>query len=251
MSSKLFEIDARMDLLRGLPAHLPEPQSRDFDRKFEISWIYHDHALEGIVMTHQELTAALDNRNAVDSGIAGVFREIKKFKSAIDFIKLAALRKRFQWSVTLLKEICAELDEGESPANVKYRKDTPLHRLYFHDISPPEKIPYRMRKLQEWMHDSQNVHPIRKAVEIQQRIMSIFPFQRNSGKVARLAMNLHLLRSGYLPAIIHAVERQRYYECLRANGSGLTDLVVESIDNAIDTKLKFFSNGSEYQRLAI
>jgi hypothetical protein len=47
-------------------------------------------------------------------------------------------------------------------------------------------------------------------------------------------MNAILLKEGYLPAIIHAIERQRYYEVLRAPHSGLTSLIAESLHGTID-----------------
>jgi hypothetical protein len=44
-----------------------------------------------------------------------------------------------------------------------------------------------------------------------------------------------------LPAVIHSIERQRYYESLRFDNHLLTNLIVESLDNAIETTTKFFA----------
>jgi hypothetical protein len=52
-------------------------------------------------------------------------------------------------------------------------------------------------------------------------------------------MNTILLREGYVPAIIHAIERQRYYEVLRSPHSGLTSLITESIVGTIEAAAKF------------
>ena len=79
--------------------------------------------------------------------------------------------------------------------------------------------------------------------------MRIYPFTRHSGKLARLLMNYIILQSGYLPAIIHAVERQRYYEALRASGPALVELVSESLENAIDSALRLVG-GDELARSA-
>ena len=64
-------------------------------------------------------------------------------------------------------------------------------------------------------------------------LLRVFPFQTDSGKVARLFMNLLLLRSGYPPAIIHSAERQRYYEALKGSPTTMTQIVQEAIDNSL------------------
>jgi hypothetical protein len=48
------------------------------------------------------------------------------------------------------------------------------------------------------------------------------------------------MRARYLPAIIHSIDRQRYYEALRHDNDSLLQLVVEALENSIDTTTKFF-----------
>jgi Fic family protein len=81
-------------------------------------------------------------------------------------------------------------------------------------------------------------------------VLSTYPWTKNSGKVARLLMNFMLLRHGYLPAVIHSIERQRYYEVLRFENEGLLNLVVESLENSIETTTKFLDelNGLRVRR---
>jgi NitT/TauT family transport system ATP-binding protein len=75
----------------------------------------------------------------------------------------------------------------------------------------------------------------RNAVRIAARahydMLRVFPFPQDSGKVARLFMNLLLLRSGYPPAIVHSTERQRYYDALKGSSAAMTQIVQEAIDN--------------------
>ena len=63
-------------------------------------------------------------------------------------------------------------------------------------------------------------------------------------------MNFVLIRHGYLPAVIHSIERQRYYEVLRYENEGLLNLVVESLENSIETTNKFLDelNGLRLRR---
>ena len=63
-------------------------------------------------------------------------------------------------------------------------------------------------------------------------------------------MNFILIKHGYLPAVIHSIERQRYYEVLRFENDGLMNLIVESLENSIETTAKFFDelNGLRVKR---
>ncbi|HEV8321688.1 MAG TPA: Fic family protein [Myxococcota bacterium] len=245
MSTRFYEVDSRTEALRERMERLPEADadmiSAQFAQKLELSWIYHDLALEGVVVTEQELHAALDQRAVADASMVNLFQEIRRHKIAIDFVKEITDKRTFSWNLDIVKRMYCTLSPEESPKTLKYRKDNPLHRLYFHDISAPEKISYKMRKLQEWLKLSStgSMHPIRRASELHFRLMSIFPFSMHSGRVSRLVMNLMLMRDGYLPAIIHAIDRQRYYDTLRAPTAGLSNLVCEAIEAAIDAKFRF------------
>ena len=78
------------------------------------------------------------------------------------------------------------------------------------------------------------------ASRLQFRLLAAYPWTKNTGKVARLLTNYILISNGYLPAIIHSIERQRYYEALRHENDGLTYLILESLQNSIETTAKFY-----------
>jgi len=80
---------------------------------------------------------------------------------------------------------------------------------------------------------------IKSAVRIAARahydLLRVFPFALDSGKAARLFMNLLLMRADCPPAIIHSTERQRYYEALRGQLPVIVNMVTESIVNALSS----------------
>jgi Fic family protein len=80
--------------------------------------------------------------------------------------------------------------------------------------------------------------------------MAIYPWTKNSGKVARLLMNLLLLRDGYPPSVIHSMERQRYYDSLRAENGQLSQLVNDALLNYVNTTLRFLEELAELRRAA-
>src|SRR6202044_733931 len=75
--------------------------------------------------------------------------------------------------------------------------------------------------------------PVRLAAPAHYDLLRVFPFTSDSGKVARLMMNLLLLRSGYPPAIIHSTERQRYYEALKGASAVMQSIVQDAIENSL------------------
>jgi Fic family protein len=175
--------------------------------------------------------------------MAPVFAEVRNHRNDLQLIKHEAASPKGKLSNTLIKKIYELLGEG-IPGRDKaiFRRDMPLHRTYFHDIAPPGKVPDQLQKLIDFCNTSEfkEYHPVKQSAVIHYGFMQVFPFTDNSGKVARLLMNLILLRARYLPAIIHAIDRQRYYETLRQPNTALRSLVVEAEENSLDNAFKFF-----------
>ncbi len=214
---------------------------RDYKEKFEMSWIHHDSALEGVVYTFQELQTAIDPSITIvpDSSLQPVCEEIRRHKQAIDLTYEMAEKKRAPITLDHVKRIYLTLhpEEGDIKT-VKYRKDIPQHRLYFHEYAPPDKIAYKVRQVIDWLNGPEPKklrNPVRVAARAHYELLRVFPFPNDSGKVARLLMNLILLKSGYPPAIIHAAERQRYYEALKGNLSVIVRMVNDSITNGFQS----------------
>ncbi len=262
METTLFGMDHKIDQLRELRMRTATGLVHDYDEKFDVSWIYHDNALEGVVLSYHELKAAIDKKIISDVTLIPMYEEIKNHKHAIEQVRQIARawavenatkkgKKKNQITLDTLKLLHTLLTPEEKAKGNPFRKDNPLHRLYFHEISQPDKITLRMRKLVEWLDEEEtlNMNPVERAARAHYRFMSIYPWPKNSGKVARLLMNLMLVRDGFPPIVIHAIERQRYYDVLRNESAGLIPLVFESMENAIETSTRYFTELQEARRL--
>ncbi|RMH44044.1 MAG: hypothetical protein D6689_03530 [Deltaproteobacteria bacterium] len=209
------------------------PEVRDtFHEKLIISWIFHDSALEGEVLTYSEIKAATDRNIISDVSLIPAYEDIKAFDSAARFaIDYAASRKK-PINLDLVRELLALVDPAEGAKGAPYRKENPLHRLYYHEIAPPEKVPQQMRKFGEWLAQihKADAHPIALAVAAHRRLMGIFPWPKATGRVARILSNLILLRHDYPLAVIHSIDRQRYYEALRTDDDKLEFLYLEAVE---------------------
>jgi len=243
MEARLFGLDAKMDTLRAKVGGFPEKLKRDYESKLDVSWLFHDNALEGVVLSYSELKAAIDQRIISDVSLIPMYEEVRNHKSAVDFIReTARLKKAPDVDLEFIRKLYAMVTPDAVAKGCPYRKENPLHRLYYHEIAPPEKIGYKMRKLGEWLESAEfaSMHPILQGVKVQFRLLQAYPWTQNSGKVARLLSNYLLLRAGYVPAVVHSIDRQRYYETLRHENEGLINLVLESLENSMDTTAKFF-----------
>jgi Fic family protein len=261
------EIDDKNDELRTLLAAHKE-QAQEFMERFEMSWIYHDAALEGIVYTPPELNAALHpGAMGAEASILPVVLEVRNQKAAIDYIREEARaggKKQTQITLTQIRHV-HDLIIGNTPEALNaramterrertekelnkerdkagYRKDMPLHRTYFHDIAQPVKILPMLEKFVDSTNTSEfrEAHPIKQAATAQHSFMQIFPFTEHSGRVGRMLSNLVLLRHSYLPCIIHSIDRQRYYESFRGPVGAFRTLLMDAMENSLDNALKYF-----------
>ena len=82
-------------------------------------------------------------------------------------------------------------------------------------VSPVAEISKRMKQLVQWYNNNENkLHPVVLAAEFHKRFVFIHPFIDGNGRVARLLMNLSLMRNDYNIAIIPVVTRAEYIEVL-------------------------------------
>ena len=90
-----------------------------------------------------------------------------------------------------------------------------------------------MQKLVKWYNDNEKkLHPIELAATLHQRFVFIHPFVDGNGRVARLLMNLALLRNGYTIAIIPAILRHEYIyslETAHTRPEVFTDFIADRV----------------------
>ena len=135
----------------------------------------------------------------------------------------------------------------------EYREDMPLHRAYFHDIAQPARIVPLLTKLFESCEtaDFRNAHPIQQATRLHHGFMQVFPYtEKLRARCAAAHEPGPAARGLPLPVIIHATDRQRYYESLRLPETTLRDLTIEALDNALTQAEKLFAQAPVRTRKA-
>lgn len=241
MRSRYLDIEDRTqdlaDLLRDERAI-----GQEFSKKYELSWIYHDSALEGVIYSGQEIELALAGQPLAEVGTIAMFRDIRNAKAAVDVIRAEAAQKKIKINLALVKHLNATLHAGnEARATADFRKDIPLHRAYFHDIAQPAQVAAQLGALLELCDSAEfkGAHPIQRASKLQHGFMHVYPYTEGSGRIARLLANLVLIHAGYQPCVIHTIDRQRYYESLKQAEPTLRDLMMESMQNGLASAEKY------------
>ncbi len=254
VAPKRPSVEERASLVEARLMAQTDEFRKSYEERLDMSWIYHDSALEGVVYTFEELRTALSGQAppVTDSSLQPTYDDIRRHKEAIEFVRDYGMRKKLPVTVDIIKKIYLILhpEEGDIKT-VKYRKDIPQHRLYFHEYAPPDKIAYKVRQIVDWLNDPET-RKTRNGVRIAARahydLLRVYPFPTDSGKVSRLFMNLMLMRTGLPPAIVHSTERQRYYEALKGSATTVLQMVQEAVENALSSVEKLLDEHETRKR---
>src|SRR6476620_7038731 len=90
MDAKFFEIDNKMEALRAKTASFPAKIAKDYQERLDVSWLFHDNALEGVVLSYSELKAAIDQRIISDVTLIPTYEEVRLHKQALDWVRQTA-----------------------------------------------------------------------------------------------------------------------------------------------------------------
>lgn len=96
-----------------------------------------------------------------------------------------------------------------------YRKERVIITGSKYPTPSPDKIPLLMSDFAAWFtRNEDKLHPIEFAAQAHNEFVFIHPFIDGNGRVARLIMNLCLIRNGYTIAIIPPIVRGEYIALL-------------------------------------
>jgi len=244
VEARFFEVDDTVERWKSYQDGVSEALQNEFRERLIISLLYHDSALEGEVISYGEIKAAIDQNIISDTSLIPAYEDTKNFHHACQVMLAQARNKKKLLKLDTVKELHALIAPAE--ANDPYRKDNPLHRLYYHDIEAPEKITARMKKFGEWLESAaaKELHPVQRVAEAHWELMAIFPWLKQSGRVARLMSNYLLEHAGYPLAVIHSIDRQRYYEALKTDVESLLLVYLEAVQTTATAAMRVYQEAA-------
>ncbi|MGV8096224.1 MAG: Fic family protein [Mangrovibacterium sp.] len=230
------EIDEKLSSIRRLAQY--DPLISFIQERFQDEITHHLTSLKE-KSENPKPASGIENRSYDE--MKQVYLGIGKEKAVIRLLFDMSGQMLSTSNIQLLAEILLEetsyRETGEYIVNISgNRQGTPA----------AESIPNEMEKLVEWYNSStkaNNQHPIVLASSLHYRLTIIHPFKDWNGRIARLLLNLALMKNGYLPVLIGTDERLEYYEDLESADKGdLRPLIrfiarkeIETIDDFISS----------------
>jgi len=219
---------------------------RKLEEEFSVAWTYNSNAIEGNTLTLQETEIVLNSGVTIGGKTVNEHLEVINHKKGIDFVKSLVDKKERITEETIKKIhelILISIDDSEAGI---YRNQN-VRILGARHIPPQSiKIPRLMADFLEWFHQNEYSMSIPELVaETHYKLVMIHPFIDGNGRVARLFMNLVLMKHGFPPAIILKVDRKKYYRVLNEANVGNKKPYEDFIGRSIERSLILYLNSIE------
>jgi Fic family protein len=107
-------------------------------------------------------------------------------------------------------------------------------------------VPMLMKKVYSELNDKgKGIKAVYSAVSIHHDVARIHPFADGNGRLARLLMNLRLMRAGFPPTILRKEERRAYYSALEKADDGDFRALAMMIGKDLRTALDLYTEAAE------
>ena len=175
-----------------------------------VRWTDHSNAIEGNTLTLQETKVALEGITIGGKSIREHLEAVNH-KNAILLLEDLVQKNEplTEWTIKSLHQLILKGIDDDNAG--RYRS------LAFRDgcgQSYETVIPAWLDSLDE---SRPAEHPVANAALIHQEVTRTNPFGTRDGVLARLLMNLELMKAGYPPAIVTVAMREAYYRVLDAD----------------------------------
>lgn len=205
---------ARVVALRPFPKETLK-SLRDY---YRVGLTYTSNALEGNSLTESETKVVIEDGLTIGGKPLKDVYEATGHANAYDFLyKLTKDEPVTEENVlTIHRLFYGQIDKSNAGVWRKVRVFISGSRRI---LPAPENVPERMTALVRWMAQNEGkLHPVEFAALVHQRFVYIHPFVDGNGRVARLLMNLALMRAGWTLAIIPPICRHDYIAALEKAG---------------------------------
>jgi Fic family protein len=217
---------------------LPVDAVNRLREEIRLAHTYHSDAMEGNTLTLQETKLVIEagitiggktlKEHLEATGNANAFDTLEDLSKNRDPIDQATIQETHE-----LATLGWLMDAG------RYRAQNV--RVVGRKKSPPDfsKIPKLMDELLKRVADMDD-DSIVVASFLHHGLVDIHPFSDGNGRVARLIMNLHLMKHGYPPTVLRKEHRGKYYDYLAKADDGDLNPFVNFIAKGVDESLTLF-----------
>lgn len=177
---------------------------------------YNSNAIEGNTLTEMETRVILETGITIAKKTLREHLEVKNHAEALNFIEDIKKTPITEYDI---KSIHSIILDGIDRLNAgKYRDVNVEIAGASHPVVQNYLIAEKMRELLTWYHSEEIT--INRIIEFTCRFINIHPFIDGNGRTSRLITNLELLKLGYPPITILAIDRLEYYQALDSSYYG-------------------------------
>lgn len=246
LSQKKQMFDKLRPFSKGALAKLKE--------SIDVEMTYNSTNIEGNTLTLGETRLVLEEGITIGGKSLKEHLELTNHKKAIDFVE-SLVKKEKITPIDILNLHAIILDKIDPENAGFYRKCAVRISGTTYNPPSPNKVPELMREVHSLLN-SKSDEPIETAAIIHLKFVDIHPFVDGNGRVARLLLNLYLMRNSYPPTIIQTVERKKYIQSIVAaqtkkDCSQFVNFVAKAVEHSLDVWLDCLGNNpKEYMTLA-
>lgn len=204
---------------------------------YRVGTTFTSNALEGNSLTESETKVIIEDGLTIEG------KPLRDVYEAVGHAKAYDYMYELSHNEPLTEEVICNLhklfyQQMDSERAGQYRKVPVFISGSQYSVSPVAEIGKRMKQLVQWYNNNENkLHPVVLAAELHKRFIFIHPFIDGNGRMARLLMNLSLMRNDYNIAIIPAVTRAEYISALEQAHNDGNVFVSFIADRVIMTQL--------------
>lgn len=231
------EIDLKkkyLDQARPLPIH----SVKSLLNHVLIDWTYNSNAIEGNTLTISETKVVLEGMT-IGGKTMREHLEVINHRDAIDFLE-EVVQKNERLTEWTIKSIHRLVLKGiqDDVAGVYLNENVLIggasHRPPDHVLVKELMEQFVSKVENEWS----TIHPIERAAKVHAEFVKIHPFIDGNGRTSRLLMNYELMKAGFPPAVIKAIDRARYYDTLdHAHTTGDHEPFIQLVSHSVNESL--------------
>ena len=244
-SERVKSLAQRVRRLRESGAMSPELLGK-LRHYFKIKNVYHSNAIEGNTLNIGETRLVVEQGLTLTGRSLKDQAEAKNLAEAIDFLEVLAGSTDQPITESDVRQIHSLVLKGvNDEGSGRYRR-VPVEIGGSQFMPPgPESVAVEMNKFGHWIQSASLPGEIFKAEETllvaaaaHTWFVTIHPFIDGNGRVARLLMNLLLMRYTFPILIISRDDRIRYYDALESSQTGNLGPFVQLLTECMEESLE-------------
>lgn len=252
---RIMKIGQRVSSMRATGSLTPEVLNT-IRKYFRIKNIYHSNAIEGNSLNVGETRTVVELGLTITGKPLKDQAEAKNLSAALDFLEELAANPSRPITESDVRQIHLLVLKGINDNDAgRYRSvNVEIGGSQFKPPAP-ESVAWEMEQFGQWLQKAsvpgelfEPAEAILAASAAHAWFVTIHPFIDGNGRVARLLMNLVLMRYGFPIAVITREDRLRYYDALEF--SQVSDLTpfISLVAECVEESLEEYEEAAKEQR---